>query len=84
MVEILYKTPLISSILINLLSLFVFIYSIQKGNLIFITFLVIIGVLNRKIIDNGVNLSKWKKYVIYFTFFSMLAVGLIYGFYFIN
>lgn len=81
---ILYKNPVVSAIIINTASLITYIYLIKDRNFIFTVFLILIGVLNRKIIENGININKQKKTIIYISFFLMLALGLIYGLYVIN
>lgn len=81
---ILYKNPVVSAIIINIVSLITYVYLIKDGNFIFTVFLILIGVINRKIIENGININKQKKTIIYISFFLMLALGLIYGFYVIN
>lgn len=84
MKEILYKNPVVSAIIINIASLITYIYLIKDRNFIFTVFLILIGVINRKIIENGININKQKKTIIYISFFLMLALGLIYGLYVIN
>lgn len=81
---ILYKNPVVSAIIINIASLITYIYLIKDRNFIFTVFLILIGVINRKIIENGININKQKKTIIYISFFLMLALGLIYGLYVIN
>lgn len=81
---ILYKNPVVSAIIINIASLITYVYLIKDGNFIFTVFLILIGIINRKIIENGININKQKKTIIYISFFLMLALGLIYGFYVIN
>lgn len=81
---ILYKNPVVSAIIINIASLTTYIYLIKDRNFIFTVFLILIGVINRKIIENGININKQKKTIIYISFFLMLALGLIYGLYAIN
>lgn len=81
---ILYKNPVVSAIIINIVSLITYIYLIKNENFIFTVFLILIGVINRKIIENGININKQKKTIIYISFFLMLTLGLIYGLYVIN
>ncbi|SUY45404.1 Uncharacterised protein [Clostridium putrefaciens] len=77
---VIYNNPVKSVISVNILSLIMYIYLIKQGNVVFILFLVLIGVVNRQIIDNGKNLNKKKKTIIYISFFLMLVIGLIYGY----
>ncbi len=81
MKAIIYKNPVISAVVVNILSLITYIYLIKERNVGFIMFLVLIGVVNRQIIDNGKNLNKKKKTIIYSSFFLMLAIGFAYGTY---
>lgn len=75
---IIYKNPIISAVVVNILSLIMYIYLIKEGNIVFIMFLVLTGVVNRQIIDNGKNLNKKKRTIIYISFFLMIAIGLTY------
>ena len=43
--------------------------------------LVPVGATNRRIIDNGKNLNKKKKIIIYISLFLMIIIGLLYSFY---
>lgn len=79
---IIYKNPVISAVVVNILSLIMYIYLIKEGNIVFIMFLVLTGVVNRQIIDNGKNLNKKKKTIIYISFFLILAIGLTYALYY--
>ncbi|MBB6623765.1 hypothetical protein [Clostridium gasigenes] len=79
---IIYINTVILAVVVNMLSLIMYIYLIKEGNVVFIMFLVLIGVVNRQIIDNGKNLNKKKKTIIYSSFFLMLAIGLAYGTYY--
>lgn len=81
---IIYKNPVISGLVVNILCLIMFIYLIKQRNIMFMMFLVLTGSVNRQIIDNGNNLNKKKKTIIYMSFFLMLAIGLVYGFYYYN
>ena len=81
---IIYKNPVISGLVVNMLCLIMFIYLIKQGNIMFMMFLVLTGSVNRQIIDNSNNINKKKKTIIYMSFFLMLAIGLVYGFYYYN
>jgi hypothetical protein len=78
---IIYKNPVISAIIINIISLIMCIYSIMGRKPVFMMLLVLVGVVNRRIIDNGKNIDKKKKIIIYISFFLMIAIGLFFSFY---
>lgn len=78
---IIYKNPVISAIIINIISLITCIYSIIVGEPVFIMLLVLVGVLNRRIIDNGKTINKKKKIIICISFFLMIIIGLLFSFY---
>ncbi|MCR1949821.1 hypothetical protein NSA50_01955 [Clostridium sp. DSM 100503] len=60
--KILYKNPVMSAIVINLFTLLLLIYSINKRSLVFIYIMPFFtGVINRKIMDNGEDITTKKK-----------------------
>ncbi|WP_195266849.1 hypothetical protein [Clostridium sp. 1001275B_160808_H3] len=62
--KILYKNPVMSAIVINLFTLLLLIYSINKRKLVFIYIMPFItGVINRKIMDNGEDITTKKKVI---------------------
>lgn len=81
MKNIIKKYPVVAAIVINFTSTVIFMYTIKERSIIFITPLVFVGIINRQIIDNGNNLNKKKKIVIYISFFLLLAIGLVYNYY---
>ena len=81
MKAVIYKNLVISAVIINILSLIMCIYSTIERKTIFMMLLVFIGVVNRRIIDNGNNLNKKKKIIIYISFFLMITIGFIYSSY---
>lgn len=82
--SILYKNPVSSTVTVNVLALFIFIYLITNGSSIGYILLVLIGGINGRIINNSLSISKQKKIVIYSSFFLMMALSLGYAFYLIN
>jgi hypothetical protein len=81
MKSLIYKNPLLSAIIINSITLFICIYSIFKTSIFFMPIMVFVGIINRKIIDNGKGLNRKKKILIHTSFFLMLIVFLAYGSY---
>lgn len=58
------------------------IYSINQEKFFLMYPLLLTGILNRKIIDNSINLNKQKKKVIYLSFFISIGIFFIYSTYF--
>lgn len=81
MKAIIYKNPVIAAIFINFISSILFIYTIKERRITFIMPLVIVGIVNRQILDNGSNINRKKKIIIYISFFLMLVIGLIFNYY---
>jgi len=81
MKSIMYRNPVISAIFINLITMILLINSINQENLSFMFTLMLTGILNRNIIDNGINLNKQRKEVIYLSFFISIAIFFIYSTY---
>lgn len=81
MKSIIYKNPVVSAVIINIIALSIFIYSISKREYGYVMFVMMIGVVNRRIIDNGENLNKQKKTVIFISLFLMVIIFLGYSFY---
>ena len=79
--RIIYKNPVISAIIINIISLIMCIYLIIVRKTEFMIFLVLVGGINRRIIDNGNDIDKKKKIIIYISFFLMIGIGLFFSFY---
>lgn len=79
--RIVYKNPVISAIIINIISLIMCIYSIMLRKTEFMIFLVLVGGINRRIIDKGNDIDKKKKIIIYISFFLMIGIGLFFSFY---
>jgi hypothetical protein len=69
MKSILYRSPVITAITINLLTALLFVYSLSERIIPLAISLMLIGVINRKIIDNGINLTNnsYQFYIANFT-----------------
>lgn len=79
--SVIYKNPVISAIIINILSLIIYIYLTSRIESLFGIFLIFVGAFNRQVIDNGNNLDKKKKIIIYISFLLMITISLTYAFY---
>ena len=84
MKSIIYKNPLISGILLNLSAMFLSIYGIKYSITPLIIMIMPVGILNRKIIDNGTDMNNKKKALIIVSFVVMLVVYFLYNQYFHN
>jgi len=84
MKSIFYENPVISGILINLSAMFLSIYAIKYSVTPFTIMLVLVGSLNRKIIDDGTDMNNKKKILIVVSFVGMLGIILFYNKYFYN
>jgi len=80
--SIIYKNPVKSGIILNLFSMCLSIYAIKYSVSLLSIAIVSVGILNRKIIDNGVCLDKKKKMIIMVSFIIMISVFFIYSQYF--
>lgn len=76
---IFYKNPVISGILLNLSAMFLSIYAIKYRITPLIIMIGLVGVLNRKIIDNGINMNNKKKTLIVVSFIVLISVFFIYN-----
>lgn len=79
--SIIYRNPVISAIIINIVTLFLFIYSIREGKYGLVIGLIFVGVANRRIIDNGEKVDKKKRAIIFISFFLMVIIYLAYSIY---
>jgi len=84
MKSLLYRNPLISTITINFITLILFVYSINQRITPLTILLMLTGVVNRKILDNGINLNKQKRTIMSLSFFTMVGLTIIYIFYIHN
>lgn len=81
MKSIIYRNPVISAIIINIVTLILFIYSIREGEYGLVIGLMFVGVANRRIIDNGEKVNKKKRAIIFISFFLMVIIYLAYSIY---
>lgn len=70
------KNPVILAITVNFITMILFIYSMNQRMFLSILPLMLTGVVNRRILDNGINLNKQKKTIIYLSLF--IAMGLLF------
>jgi hypothetical protein len=84
MKSIIYKNPVISGIMINVSAMFLSIYAIKYSITPLIIAIIPVGILNRKIIDNGIDMNNKKKALIIVSFVVMLVVFFLYSQYFHN
>lgn len=81
MKSIIYRNPVISAILINIATLVLVIYSINESKLWLLAASMSVGVVNRRIIDNGEKVDKRKKMIIFASVFLMVFIYLGYSIY---
>jgi hypothetical protein len=84
MKTIIYKNPVLSGILLNLSAMFLSIYAIKYSITLLIIMIMPVGILNRKIIDNGTDMNNKKKALIIVSFVVMLVIYFLYNQYFHN
>jgi hypothetical protein len=84
MKSLIYKKPLLSAVSLNIITLIIFIYSINNGETVPFMFSVLAGVFNRRIIDNGENINIKKKTIITISFFLMIIITFSYIIYINN
>lgn len=78
MKSIIYKNPVILAVTINIITLILLIYAISEEILLFSMLPIFTGVLNRRIIDNGHNIDRRKKIIIFSSFVLILLIYLAY------
>jgi hypothetical protein len=78
--SIIYKNPVIAAVSINILALILYIYSIAEREYWITMPLMIVGIVNRRIIDNGENINNHKKNIILISFFLMVTIFISYTF----
>jgi len=72
MKALIFKNPVASSIIINIIGLILIIFSISKGMYGISLIAIPIAVLNRCLIDYGANIDNKKKLMIYISVFIMI------------
>lgn len=84
MKSIIYKNPVTFGIILNISAMFVAIYAIKYSISPLFMAIITVGIINRKILDNGVCMNKKKKTIILFSFAVMISVIFLYNIYFHN
>ncbi|WP_236895438.1 hypothetical protein [Clostridium beijerinckii] len=84
MKSIIYKNPVISGIIINLVAMFVSVYATKYRISYLIIAIIPVGIVNRKIIDNGIDMNIKKKVLILVSFTIMIVVFILYNQYCYN
>ena len=84
MKSIIYKRPVISGIILNLVAMFLSVYVIKYRISYLIIAIIPVGILNRKIIDNGIDMNNKKRALILVSFTIMIAAFFLYNLYFHN
>lgn len=74
-----YRSPIRSAILINIFALWMSIGSILDSLYEYPTLLIIIGVINKRIVDKGQNIDQRKKTIIYSSFFLTIIIIFIFA-----
>lgn len=75
--KILYKSPVISVTAINVISFIILIYSVSNGISLMAVFMPLIGVINGRIIDKGVNINRKQRIIIVVSSLIMLGIFLV-------
>ena len=73
--------PVISVVVINIITLIMCIYAISESAYAFIMLIIVIGIVNKRIIDNGTNIDKQKKTTMFISFFLMVIIQFVYAMY---
>ncbi|HEY8805388.1 MAG TPA: hypothetical protein VIM42_09855 [Clostridium sp.] len=84
MKSIICNNPVMSAVTINIVTLILFIYAISSRAYGFTIFIILVGAVNRTIIDNGLNIDKHKRLIIFISFFLMITFFLAYSTYINN
>ncbi len=79
MMSIIYKNPVVSAVAINIVTLILLIYSVSERISLFFMLPMLTGVLNRRIVDNGHNIDRRKKIIIFSSFVLILLIYLAYA-----
>lgn len=69
-----YNKPIIFSILFNILSVFIFLISINKDNYYLLAIFICLIFMNKMILENGGELNKRKRVIILLGYFSMITI----------
>jgi len=79
MKSIIYKNPVISAVVLNIITLIVFIYAINEKGYAFTMIIIAIAIVNTRIVDNGKNINKMRKAIIYMSFILMSIIYISYA-----
>ena len=79
MKSIIYKNPVISAVVLNIITLIVFIYAINEKKYAFTMIIIAIAIVNTRIVDNGKNINKMRKAIIYMSFILMSIIYISYA-----
>lgn len=81
MKSVVYKNPVISVVVINIIILIICIYAISESAYAFTMLIMVVAVVNRRIIENGQNIDKQKKTIMFISFFLMAIIQFAYAMY---
>ncbi|MBZ9637635.1 hypothetical protein [Clostridium sp. FP1] len=83
MKSMIYKNPVISVVVINIITFIMLMYAISERAYAVILLLTIVGIVNRLIIENGENIDKQKKTTMLISFFLIVIIQFAYTMYMI-
>lgn len=81
MKPVIYINPVISVVVINIITLIMCIYAISEKVYAFSMLIIGIGIVNKRIIDNWINIDNQKKTTMFISFFLMVIIQLVYAMY---
>ncbi|MPQ30614.1 hypothetical protein E4V42_04105 [Clostridium estertheticum] len=84
MKSMIYKNPVISVVVINIITFIMCMYGINERAYAVTMLIIVVGIVNRRIIDNGENIDKQKKTTMFISFFLILIIQFAYAMYKIN
>lgn len=79
--KLFYKNPVISALVLNSFSLAFAIYIVNAEQHALLSLLPLSGIANRYLLENGENLTKNKRKIIWLSCSLMVVIFLTYGFY---
>ncbi len=78
--KIIYKNPIIVGVLFNMIYMLLGIFAIKYSTTpLFVVMAPIVGSINRKIIDNGIDMNKKRKMIILISFGVAISCLLLYS-----
>lgn len=81
MALLLCKNPLMQTITINFITMVLLVYSINQRITSLTISLALTRVLNKRILNNGININKQKRTIMLLSFFINVCVAIIYSTY---